>query len=244
MVKKEQPSGEESCILKDASVWEQAFENERREGGLLSGVSGPISPNHVLEELRIARDASLKAQTEVTALKQQLARAASETATRFRDELLLREDLHAARSAGEPNVLQLKQLLLEPAVNREFSRLSTRLEAVQRERNALQEELRVIQMSVSSMFRSLCSYFNTFTTQIGYSNSSSHYPKLQLVSTDPKAPNVMAQQVRQLEERCEALGHEAIESRAESLEKSLTIARKQLEDMRRQYGGKHSICRL
>ena len=67
---------------------------------------------------------------------------------------------------------------------------------------------------------------------------------MQLVSNDPKAPNAMAQQVRQLEERCEALGHEAIESRVELLEKSLTIARKQLEDMRRQYGGKHSICRL
>jgi hypothetical protein len=152
MVKKEQPSGEESCIPKDASVWEQAFENECREGGLLSGVSGPVSPNHVLEELRLARDASLKAQAEVRALKQQLARAASETATRFRDELLLREELHAARSASEPNVLQLKQLLLEPAVNREFSRLSMRLEAVQRERDALQEELRVIQMSVSPIF--------------------------------------------------------------------------------------------
>ena len=58
------------------------------------------------------------------------------------------------------------------------------------------------------------------------------------MSTDSKAPHAMAQQVRQLEERCEVLGQEATESRAEALEKSLAIAQKQMEDMRRQYGGK------
>lgn len=153
MVKIEQQTEEES--RKDASIWEQAFEKERGEGGLFCGVSGRISPTRVLDELRSARDALLKSQTEISVLKQQLASMASETASRYRDELVLREQLHAATTASEPNVLQLKQLLLDPAVNREFSRLSMQQEALQRERDALQEELRLLRMSVSLILQSI-----------------------------------------------------------------------------------------
>lgn len=61
-----------------------------------------------------------------------------------RNDLLLRQELDDIRSGSEPNVLQLKQLLTEPAVNREFQRLSSLAKSASLEAAALREEIRAM----------------------------------------------------------------------------------------------------
>lgn len=57
------------------------------------------------------------------------------------ENLQLRQALHVAKQAAEPSVVQLRQLLLDPAVNREFAGLRSELEARTRELAAAQREL-------------------------------------------------------------------------------------------------------
>lgn len=191
-------------LEKELAEWESAFDQERTEGGAFEGVVGKIQPLTVLNELRRYRLEYQKASEEASALRQRLAASAAEAAARARDDISLRKELHTARAAGEPSVLQLRQLLIEPAVNREFARLAAATEVAQREAAALKEDMRAIHM----------------------------------VANDPKGPRALATQIRSLEERCEVLVEEAGESRAAQLEKSLALAHGQLEEMRRQYGGK------
>lgn len=111
-------------------AWEVTFQEERAEGGAFAELEGRILPETVLAELRRAR-------AEAAALRQRLAASAAEVAAAARDDLTLRRELHAARAAGEPSVLQLRQLLLDPAVNREFARLRTEAAAAQQELQAV-----------------------------------------------------------------------------------------------------------
>ena len=53
----------------------------------------------------------------------------------------LRRELNTAWSSADPNVIQLKQLLLDPALNKEFSRLKAELESTQKELKHVQQEL-------------------------------------------------------------------------------------------------------
>ncbi|KAG1661597.1 hypothetical protein FOA52_000772 [Chlamydomonas sp. UWO 241] len=57
------------------------------------------------------------------------------------ERVALQGELHAAWAAGEPNVVQLKQLLLDPAVNREFERMREQLTQAQAEGQQLRREL-------------------------------------------------------------------------------------------------------
>jgi multidrug efflux pump subunit AcrA (membrane-fusion protein) len=94
-----------------------------------------------------------RAQAAEAQLTQQLAalqsRAAalqlSDSASRG-ENLQLRQALHAARAAAEPSVVQLRQLLLDPGVNREFSALRAELEARSRELAAAQLQLAALQV--------------------------------------------------------------------------------------------------
>ena len=126
------------------SEWEDAFEEERQEGGAFSGIIGRIQPLTVVNEVRRALNAERQARAETAALRQRLAAAAAEAAARAQDDVMLRKELLAARTAAEPSVLQLRQLLLEPAVNREFSRLSSATAAATLEATALKNDMRIM----------------------------------------------------------------------------------------------------
>lgn len=81
-------------------------------------------------------------------LKQKLAIVALESVGQTRQELALRKELHEAQLASEPNVLQLKQLLTDPAVNREFLRLASLAKSSSMEAMALREEMRAMHVRV------------------------------------------------------------------------------------------------
>lgn len=126
------------------SDWEQAFEDERQEGGAFTGLIGRIQPLTVINELRRALNAERQARAESAALRERLAAAAAEAAARVQDDVILRKELLAARTAAEPSVLQLRQLLLEPAVNREFNRLSEATKTANTEASILKNDMRVM----------------------------------------------------------------------------------------------------
>lgn len=60
------------------------------------------------------------------------------------ENLELIKDLNAVQQAADPSVVQLKQLMLDPAVNREFQRLKADLEDTQRELKHAQENLQAV----------------------------------------------------------------------------------------------------
>jgi hypothetical protein len=122
--------------------WEAAFAEERQAGGAFAGIEGRLHPLAVLNELQRALAAERAARAEAAALRRRAAAAGAAAAAHALDDVVLRQELHAARAAGEPSVLQLRQLLLDPATNREFARL--RAEAA-----AAQEELRALHVSRS-----------------------------------------------------------------------------------------------
>ncbi|KAL4419661.1 hypothetical protein ABPG77_000558 [Micractinium sp. CCAP 211/92] len=122
-----------------ASEWEATFEQERQ--GVLRGITGPLTPLLVLEELRRARAAEEQLAAQLARLQAREAGLAAAVCQTQAENLQLRQALHVAKQAAEPSVVQLRQLLLDPAVNREFAGLRSELEARTRELAAAQREL-------------------------------------------------------------------------------------------------------
>ncbi|PRW61504.1 Serine threonine- kinase CTR1 [Chlorella sorokiniana] len=114
-----------------ASGWAEAFEAERQ--GLLRGAAGPITPQLVLEELRRAQEAEQSLRQQLAALQARTAGLQAQVCASQAENLQLRGALHVAKQAAEPSVVQLRQLLLDPAVNREFAGLRAELEGRTRE---------------------------------------------------------------------------------------------------------------
>lgn len=112
----------------------------------------------------------------------------------------LRRQLQAAKQASDPSVVQLRQVLLDPAVNREVGRLKAEAEAKARELKVAQEELQAVQFSQES-----------------------------------KAGRMLMAKCRALQDENEEMGRELSEGRQSQLERSLVLAREQLEEMRRIY---------
>lgn len=85
--------------------------------------------------------ALLHPQEEVKTLRRREAALQLQLAERKLEGAELRKELNTAWAAADPNVVQLKQLLLDPALNREFNRMKAELEATQKELKHVQEEL-------------------------------------------------------------------------------------------------------
>lgn len=83
-------------------------------------------------ELQQARASEQSAREELAALRQREAGLAAEAAARQGECITLRRELAAARQSAEPSVVQLRQVLLDPAVNREVGRLRAELEQCMR----------------------------------------------------------------------------------------------------------------
>ncbi|KAI7838354.1 hypothetical protein COHA_007922 [Chlorella ohadii] len=111
--------------------WAEAFEAERQ--GLLRGAAGPITPQLVLDELRRAQESEQSLRQQLAALQARTAGLQAQVCASQAENLQLRGALHVAKQAAEPSVVQLRQLLLDPAVNREFAGLRAELEGRTRE---------------------------------------------------------------------------------------------------------------
>ena len=125
-----------------------------------AAVPPPCLP--LLSLLALARPHARRAQAAEAHLGSQLAalgaREAGLQATAAQtaaENLQLRRALHVARQAAEPSVVQLRQLLLDPAVNREFAGLRAELEARTRELAAAQLELKALKFGPEPLLAKL-----------------------------------------------------------------------------------------
>lgn len=66
------------------------------------------------------------------------------------ENIELRRSLNNSWQATEPSILQVKQLLLDPAINREFQRLKSEVEDSHKEVRRVQEELEVVTFTQES----------------------------------------------------------------------------------------------
>lgn len=168
-----------------------------------------IHPTSIAEELRRAWSSERQLRAQAAMLRQRMAAALSEALVCMKEDVDLRRELQLSRAVSEPSVLQLRQLLLEPAVNAEFARVAAAAEAAKVEVGKLKHDMLMLYSAAAN---------------------------------DPKGPRSAAAQIRKLEEECERLKEHASNSRAAALEKSLEMAKVQLEEMRKQYGGKQAIA--
>jgi SMC interacting uncharacterized protein involved in chromosome segregation len=122
-----------------------------------------------------------------------------------------------AWDASEPNTLQLKKILLEPAVNREFLRLSSLAKSASNDAASLREELRAIHFvandpkgprAMAAKVRSLEDKCKSMSTE---ASSESKVKALKLsLSLAQNQLEKMRQQYGELEDHVAAL-HEEID---------------------------------
>lgn len=97
----------------------------------------------VREELHNVRAQLTAANTRATGLELALAQKTVEG-------IQLRKGLHTARQAADPNIVQVRQLLLDPAVYREFRKMRTDADAKAHEAKLLRQELQAVAFSQDS----------------------------------------------------------------------------------------------
>jgi len=118
--------------------YEEAIKDLVKES--FDGDSFTVEEALVMLRERCSRLDSLQAENEH--LRRQVVDFAKEKACATHAEIALQEEIENLRKATEPGMLQLKQLLTEPAVNREFMRLASLAKSSSIEAAALREEMR------------------------------------------------------------------------------------------------------
>lgn len=164
------------------------------------------------------------------------------------ENLQLRQALHSARAAAEPSVVQLRQLLLDPGVNREFSALRAELEARSRELAAAQLQLAALQVRPDPLLVKLDRQqvggvvyvvmeeggrgagAAAGMRAIGCTAASACVARMS-TNTNVNKPTTLPQ------EEIAELRRQVGESRAQQLERALAAAREQLAELRASHRG-------
>ncbi|GMH42464.1 hypothetical protein BSKO_10383 [Bryopsis sp. KO-2023] len=126
----------------------------------------------------------------------------------------LKESLHKARLASDPAVIQLKQLLLDPALQKEFRFLKSELEEKKKEVKKLQEELDGVTFTQDSkagkMLVAKCKKLQEENEDMGreLSEGRVHHLETQLALAKNFAEE-MRKKCLDMEEHCSALDEEA-----------------------------------
>lgn len=96
------------------------------------------------EQLKKKLEQLESVQTENAHLRRQMSDLVIEQGYFLRKDAFAQEEMARLRNACEPGLLQLKQLITDPAVNREFMRLASLAKTASLEASALREELRAL----------------------------------------------------------------------------------------------------
>jgi hypothetical protein len=134
------------------------------------GKGGNIPVDEGLSILKVKLEAHDTMSAEIANLRQKLAEMSIERAMVLKNEISLRQEVTDAWDASEPNTLQLKKILLEPAVNREFLRLSSLAKSASNDAASLREELRAIHVSCF-VFLVLHSEVECLLFELSFANS-------------------------------------------------------------------------
>uniref|UniRef100_A0A1D1ZY07 Uncharacterized protein n=1 Tax=Auxenochlorella protothecoides TaxID=3075 RepID=A0A1D1ZY07_AUXPR len=107
-------------------AWEEALDGEREQ--LFAGFSGRMEPQVVVAELQRRQQEAETLRTELGTSQAAQAELHASLSAMALENIRLRDALAAAQRAAEPSVVQLRQVLLDPAVNAELARLKRELE--------------------------------------------------------------------------------------------------------------------
>lgn len=131
--------------------WHNTFQSIAANAGL------PVEPATLLMHLQQTHQqpaatvtAGSTATEDISVLRQRESQLQAQLMEKILENMELRRHLHAAKAAAEPNVVQVRQLLLDPAVNREFQKIHKALEDKTEEAKRLHEELQGTHFSQES----------------------------------------------------------------------------------------------
>ncbi|KAL6750201.1 hypothetical protein V8C86DRAFT_3110040 [Haematococcus lacustris] len=207
--------------LVEANKWRAAFKEVAAlmagsgpGGAALAGAPGrEPDVQLVVEAVQRMRKQNGSMQEELKELRRREAALQVALAERNLEAAELRREAGAAVVAGEASVVQLKQLLLDPAVSREYARLKGELEEAQRDVKKLQEELAVAHFSQESkigrQLMTKCRALADENEEMGreLTEGKVHQLEAQLTLSKGFADELRAQ-LAELAEHCTALNEE------------------------------------
>lgn len=147
------------------------------------------------------------------------------------ENLELIKELNAVQQAADPSVVQLKQLMLDPAVNKEFQRLKAELEETQKELKRAQEELQAVNFTqdskIGKQLMAKCRSLQDENDEMGkeLSEGKIHQLEVQLALAKDHADE-MRRSYLELEDHCSVLDEEA-----EELQREIFALRKRVSDL-------------
>mmetsp|Transcript_14418 Transcript_14418/g.43614 ORF Transcript_14418/g.43614 Transcript_14418/m.43614 type:complete len:256 (-) Transcript_14418:387-1154(-) len=101
-------------------------------------------------QLKMAREEVQNVRTQLTAANSRAAGLELALAQKNIECVHLRRGLHTAKQAADPNIVQVRQLLLDPAVQREFRKMRADADAKAHEAKLLHQELSAVAFSQES----------------------------------------------------------------------------------------------
>eukprot|EP00798_Chlamydomonas_sp_ICE-L_P017957 gene17957-24361_t len=220
-----------------ADKWRSAF----KEVATVCGFS--VQPGRepdiasVVESARRTRTSEQALQDESKQLRRTEASLNIQLAERNLEVVELRRDLSNAWAAADPNVVQLKQLLLDPALNKEFSRLKSELEATQAELKNTQEELAATSFTqeskVGRQLMAKCRSLADENEDMGreLAEGKAHMLETQLAMAKDFASEVQAGFL-ELQDHCKLLDDES-----EELQHEVFVLRRQIRPREGDMGG-------
>lgn len=122
--------------------WRNAFQSIAANAGLALEPTALLAHLQQTHQQPATTTSSGNTPTEdISVLRQRESQLQAQLMEKILENMELRRHLQAAKAAAEPNVVQVRQLLLDPAVNREFQRMHKALEDKSEEAQRLREEL-------------------------------------------------------------------------------------------------------
>ncbi|KXZ53674.1 hypothetical protein GPECTOR_6g591 [Gonium pectorale] len=215
--------------------WRNAFKEVASICGLHSGNRDP-DVHTVLESLRRIKASEANAQEELRKLRRRDAALQMQLADRNLEALELRRELAATAAAADPAVVQLKQLMLDPAVAREFARLKGELEAAQAELATAREELTAVtftqESKVGRQLMAKCRSLQEENEEMGREAAEG---KAQLAEAAAALARSHAEDMRvafqELEDHCQVM-----EDEAEELQREVFALRARITELERSAG--------
>ncbi|GFR51413.1 hypothetical protein Agub_g13701, partial [Astrephomene gubernaculifera] len=218
-----------------ADRWRSAFKEVASICGLHSGNRDP-DVHTVLESVRRIKASEASAQEELRKLRRRDAALQMQLADRNLEALELRRELAAVSAAADPSVVQLKQLMLDPAVAREFSRLKGELEAAQAELATAREELTAVtftqESKVGRQLMAKCRSLQEENEEMGreLAEGKAHLAEAAAALARSQAEDVKAA-FQELEDHCQVM-----EDEAEELQREVFALRVRVTELERDAG--------
>lgn len=224
-----QLQGQLSSTQASLQEWHSVFQGIAANAGL------PLDPAAILSHLQRTHHQApatvapgSTATEDISQLRQRESQLQAQLMEKILENMELRRHLQAAKAAAEPNVVQVRQLLLDPAVNHEFERILKALEDKTAEAKRLHEELKATNFQYESkqgrMLMAKCRTLTDENEEMGRELSEDRFHKLerQLALAKGYAEDMQAA-FQECEDHATALDEEAEKIQEENFKLRRTV---------------------